>query len=198
MKNNEITTKRKSFIFGRLSIVLTIVGIICFSLCSCNNGANDQSFSNALDDFNYFIDTLISDTEAIDSNSVFSDNTENTLAIDTPTSESYETLSVVSDTTEKIIETIEAPKSDGFSAEFKDAMDSYESFMNKYVAFMKKYKKNPTDFTLISEYAKYITDYAEFCVDFAEWENAELNTEEMKYYIEVQTRVSKRLLEVAD
>ncbi len=84
------------------------------------------------------------------------------------------------------------------NSDFKVAMDSYEEFMNDYVDFMKKYKANPTDLTLISDYADYMSDYAKFMEDFEAWENEDLNTAELAYYVEVQGRVSKKLLEVAE
>ena len=77
-------------------------------------------------------------------------------------------------------------------------MDSYENFMNEYVDFMKRYKANPTDMGLILDYADYMTDYAKFISDFSKWENEELNAAETAYYIDVQTRVNKKLLEVAE
>ena len=85
----------------------------------------------------------------------------------------------------------------GIGADFKKAMDSYEDFMDEYVAFMKKYAKNPTDMSLLVDYSEYMSDYADFIEDFEEWENEDLNSAELDYYIEVQTRVNKKLLEVA-
>lgn len=83
------------------------------------------------------------------------------------------------------------------SKDFKEAMDSYEKFMDEYVSFMKKYKENPTDISLLSDYATYISKYTDFVVDFEKWENQEKNAAETAYYIDVQARVSKKLLEVA-
>ena len=83
--------------------------------------------------------------------------------------------------------------------EFKEAMDSYEEFMNEYVEFMKKYiNSNSTDMSLLSDYSNYVSKYAEMCKDFAKWEDEEMNTAETSYYIDVQTRVNKKLLEVAN
>ncbi len=91
-----------------------------------------------------------------------------------------------------------ADKNDtGISSDFKKAMDSYENFMNEYVTFMKKYKQNPTDLSLLSDYADYMSDYSDFVADFKKWENEDLNSAELSYYLDVQTRVSKKLLEVA-
>ncbi len=86
----------------------------------------------------------------------------------------------------------------GLDPDFKAAMDSYEKFMNKYVAFMKKYRANPTDMSLLAEYADYMSKYADAVEDFEKWEDEEMNAAETAYYIEVQSRVSKKLLEVAN
>lgn len=87
---------------------------------------------------------------------------------------------------------------DGMRPEFKAAMDSYEKFMNEYVDFIKKYEANPSDFSLLADYADYTTKYADFVEDFEEWEDDEdMNAAETAYYIDVQARVSKKLLEIA-
>ena len=88
--------------------------------------------------------------------------------------------------------------SDDINSDFKEAMDSYEEFINEYVDFMKKYKKNPNDISLIKNYADYMSRYAEFASDFSDWENEDLSTAEATYYIEVQSRVSKKMLEIAN
>lgn len=88
--------------------------------------------------------------------------------------------------------------SEELGTEFKAAMDSYEKFMDEYVAFMKKYKANPSDITLIGDYASFMTNYSKYVADFSKWESAELNAAETAYYIDVQARVSKKLLEVAN
>ena len=93
--------------------------------------------------------------------------------------------------------TKEESSKDELSKDFKDAMDSYEKFMNEYVSFMKKYKENPSDMSLLSDYATYMSKYSDFVKDFEKWENEEMNAAETTYYIDVQARVSKKLLEVA-
>lgn len=81
---------------------------------------------------------------------------------------------------------------------FKAAMDSYESFMNDYVEFMKKYNENPSDSELLSEYSDFLNKYTTFMDDFNAWGNKDLNTAETNYYLEVQTRVNKKLQEIAN
>lgn len=88
---------------------------------------------------------------------------------------------------------------DGMRLEFKAAMDSYENFMNEYVNFMKKYMADPSDMSLLMDYADYMSKYSDFVEDFEEWEDDDdMNAAETAYYIDVQARVSKKLLEVAE
>ena len=83
--------------------------------------------------------------------------------------------------------------------EFIQAMDSYESFMNEYCDFMNKYAESDgTDLSLLAEYANYMSKYADVVKDFEAWDSGEMNTAEAAYYLEVQTRISKKLMEVAE
>lgn len=86
---------------------------------------------------------------------------------------------------------------DGMRKDFKDAVDSYEAFMDEYVAFMKKYSDNPSDVGLLADYTKYMSKYADMVEKFDKWESEDLNDAELAYYIDVQARVSKKLLDVA-
>lgn len=101
------------------------------------------------------------------------------------------------DTTDKEPENNDNTDDGGLDPDFKAAMDSYEKFMDEYVAFMKKYSANPTDMSLLADYADYMSKYADFVEDFEKWEDEEMNAAETAYYIDVQARVSKKLLEVA-
>ncbi len=85
----------------------------------------------------------------------------------------------------------------GLRSDFKAAMDSYEAFVDEYVTFMEKYNNNPSDVGLIADYASYMSKYADFAKKFDQWENEDLNDEELAYYLEVQTRVSQKLLAAA-
>ena len=80
--------------------------------------------------------------------------------------------------------------------EFKAAMDSYEEFFDEYVAIMKKYQKNPTDLSILADYTKYMGQYTDMMQKFEKWENEDLNTAELAYYMDVQARITKKLLEV--
>lgn len=86
---------------------------------------------------------------------------------------------------------------DGMRPEFKEAMDSYEAFYDEYCDFMKKYKANPSDITLITEYANMVSKLADMDAKFNAWDESEMNVAELKYYAEVSSRVAQKLLEVS-
>lgn len=79
---------------------------------------------------------------------------------------------------------------------FKAAMDEYESFYAEYCDFLKKYADNPTDITLLSDYADMMSKAEEMDKAFEEWDEDDLNNEELKYYLDVNNRVMKMLADV--
>ncbi len=81
--------------------------------------------------------------------------------------------------------------------DFKAAMDAYEAFVDEYVDIFKKYKANPTDMSILAEYTDYVTRYEEVCETFEAWEDEDLSADELAYYVDVQARVSKKLIELA-
>lgn len=111
--------------------------------------------------------------------------------------ESEETTSKEETKVDDENETDSAELVDGMRPEFKEAMDSYEAFYDEYCDFMKKYKENPTDTSLITEYADMMKTLVDMDEKFKAWESNDLNSEELKYYIDVSSRISKKLLDVA-
>ena len=88
-------------------------------------------------------------------------------------------------------------QSSGLRKEFKDAMDAYEKYMDEYVSFMKKYKANPSDVTIMTQYAKIMQKYNEMVASFNKWQSdSSMNSEELKYYLDVQNRVNKKLADI--
>jgi hypothetical protein len=81
-------------------------------------------------------------------------------------------------------------------ANFRKAMSDYESFMNKYVDFMKKYKNSSDTMSMLADYSKMMQDYAKFADSISKYNQSNLSSEDWAYYIEVTTRVNKKLLEV--
>ena len=86
--------------------------------------------------------------------------------------------------------------SDGMRPDFKAAMDSYEAFYDEYCSFMKKYMENPTDLSLLGEYADMMSKSIEANQKFEAWDESDMNDAELSYYLEVNTRVAQKLLEV--
>ena len=136
--------------------------------------------------------TVSSEIETgVTSEDVFSDETE-----ETPSSEPSET-DVPSDEV-GFSANEETDLIDGMRPDFKEAMDSYEDFFDEYVAFMKKYATSDgSDLTLLTDYVAYMSKYADMMADLEAWDSTDMNTAETAYYIEVQSRISQKLLEVA-
>ncbi len=86
---------------------------------------------------------------------------------------------------------------DTIDPQFKAAMDSYEKFFDEYVAIMKKYNEDPTDMSILDDYIAYMGQYADVMQELEQWGKEDLNATELAYYMDVQARISKKLLEVA-
>ncbi len=103
----------------------------------------------------------------------------------------------------KIIKSIKASKNNskidnasGIDPDFKAAMDAYEAFYDEYCDILQAYSKNPTDMTLLLEYGKLMAKAVEMDEAFEKWESEDLNSEELKYYLEVNTRVMQKMVDV--
>lgn len=79
---------------------------------------------------------------------------------------------------------------------FRKAMDDYESFMNRYVDFMKKYKNSSDVTSMLAEYSTMMQDYAKFADSIKGYNQDNLSASDWAYYLEVTTRVTKKLAEV--
>lgn len=73
-------------------------------------------------------------------------------------------------------------------------MDSYESFFNDYCEIIKKYSANPSNISLMLEYFEYLEKYSEMMEKLDELGESDLSDEELLYYMEVTTRINKKLL----
>lgn len=81
--------------------------------------------------------------------------------------------------------------------EFRAWVDAYEKFMNKYVDFMNKYNKSDgTDLTLIADYASMMSEYADYMEKAEDINENELTADDYKYYLDAQTRITKKLTEI--
>ena len=86
---------------------------------------------------------------------------------------------------------------DGMRPAFKDTMDSYEAFFEEYCAFMAKFQENPTDPDLLTAYADYMSQYADTMSKLETLDDGSLNDEELKYYLDVTTRITEMLADIA-
>ncbi len=77
-------------------------------------------------------------------------------------------------------------------------MDEYESFMNDYVDFMKEYTESGSPASMLTEYLALMEDYSEYINSIDEYDPDEMSVADAQYYLEVTTRVSEKLLEVAE
>lgn len=84
----------------------------------------------------------------------------------------------------------------GMRPEFKEAMDQYEAFYNEYCDFMKKFNANSSDLTLLTKYADMLGKLSAMDEKFDAWEGEDMNDAELQYYLEVQSRITAKLLEI--
>ncbi len=85
---------------------------------------------------------------------------------------------------------------DGMRAEFKEAMDSYETFINEYVDFMNRYYASDDILSMMSEYNDMLSEYSEMSEAFNKWDSEDMNDTEFSYYLDVVTRTTNKLLEI--
>lgn len=90
-----------------------------------------------------------------------------------------------------------APKSDGVDPKLKEFLDSYETFYDEYIVFMKSYTsgKNTDVIGMLSKYTDIMTKYTDFAEKLGKIDANKLSGADYAYYMEVTTRVTKKLLE---
>ncbi len=90
-----------------------------------------------------------------------------------------------------------AEQTSGVDPELKAFLDSYEDFVDEYVAFMKKYMADPTNaVSMLSEYSEIMGKYADFAEKVDQYDSKEMSVEDEKYYLEVTTRCTQKMLEI--
>lgn len=83
----------------------------------------------------------------------------------------------------------------GMRPEFKEAMDAYEEFYDEYCELLTKYDQNPSDLTLLMQYTELLEKSEEMDEVFEKWDDEELNRAELTYYLEVNDRVLRKLMD---
>ena len=182
-----------------LSEVLMCMAIVV-SLGACG-GTTEEAVKKEIE---AVVETAVSDSEESNESHEKSDVVQETLV--TEQSDSAESVDKLPEETEEgdentnnssTEESAEADLIDGMRPDFKEAMDSYETFYEEYCDFMEKYNENPSDLSLIMEYTEMLARSTEMSEKFEEWNTDDLNDAEMKYYMEVNNRVAQMLVDVA-
>ncbi len=115
-----------------------------------------------------------------------------TIATEAPMAETEATQTDAPETEE----TVPTNDSGDIDPEFKAAMDAYESFYVEYCELLKKYMTNPTDLSLLAKYADMMSRAEQMNQAFEAWNEDDMNNEELKYYLDVNNRVMKMLVDI--
>ena len=83
------------------------------------------------------------------------------------------------------------------SPDLKETMDSYEAFMDEYIDFMKRYQESDDTTSLLQDYTNYMAKYSDFMQKVNKLDTSKMSAADSAYYLEVTTRVSKKLLEAS-
>lgn len=158
--------------------VLIIIGLLAVIGCVFGRGSSN-------DDTKKKESTQSAETQVTESNE--SGNSEKKSAAEKPDDKKAE---------DKVEPKSEADETE-IRQDFKEAMDSYEAFYDEYVEFMKKYNADPTNAELMAGYAELLVREADMTRKFDAWESEDMTTAESAYYLEVQSRVIKKLSEIA-
>ena len=92
---------------------------------------------------------------------------------------------------------LERGDADEIRPEFREALDGYGAFFDEYCTFMQMYAADPTDPELLAGYAQFMGRYADAMAGMETLDDGEMNDAEMRYYIEVTSRISQKLLEAS-
>ena len=85
----------------------------------------------------------------------------------------------------------------GVDPELKAFLDSYEDYIDEYVDFMKKYNSDPNNMlSMLGEYGDMMQKYADFAEALDQYDSDNMSAADYKYYIEVTTRCTQKMLEI--
>ncbi len=86
----------------------------------------------------------------------------------------------------------------GVDPNLKAALDEYEAFIDEYIAFMKKYSSDPGNaISMLADYTDMLTRLANFADKINGMDTNSMSAADYAYYMEVVTRVEKKMLTVA-
>ena len=81
----------------------------------------------------------------------------------------------------------------GVTPELKEFLDSYEAFMNEYCDFMETY--DASDLGALVTYMDLLGKYSDFADKADDYDTSEMSDADLKYYLDVTTRIEKRLID---
>lgn len=95
--------------------------------------------------------------------------------------------------------TDDAAVDDEKPTDFYELMDYYEAFFDEYVEFMKDLDDDSlSDLGVLTRYTEFMTKYTQYLEELDEIDEEELSDKELAYYLEVNLRIQKKLLEAMD
>lgn len=172
-------TKKSSSFIWIILIILLCVGAYFFGK---NNGFRQRTNKNFTESLNIFRTATPSFSEKRNVSTTVPGEIRNQLP--TPT-----TAQVSSNT---------SSNPGGVDPDLKEFLDGYEKFMDEYVVFMKRYAANPTDLSLLTQYASMLSElekYSEAADRYSEKES-EMSAADLAYYTAVMIRINNKLLSV--
>lgn len=102
-----------------------------------------------------------------------------------------------SSTTAKQVSTIQSSSpSEEVSKEWKQTLDAYEAFYDEYVEFMKSYDSSTLDTETIDHYTELLKKFNTYSSELENVDEDSLSKADKEYFIEVNGRIQKKLLEV--
>lgn len=90
-----------------------------------------------------------------------------------------------------------ASAGDTVNPEFKEMLDSYESFIDEYIAFMKNYNSSDNQLAMLNDYLKFMEKYMDIMSKLDAINRDDLSGADLAYYIEVTARIAQKLLSLA-
>lgn len=95
------------------------------------------------------------------------------------------------------VKAVNSTSVEGVSSSLKELLDSYEDFMDEYIDFMKKYKSNSSDDTsMLGDYTEIMKKYTDFTTKISSLDTNNMSAADYAYYMEVTTRIYKKLAEI--
>ncbi len=124
------------------------------------------------------------------------DNTPKEMQTNIESEVSADTIEIDCNEKEETSKELNVAKSD---MSWRQFLKDYEAWVDTYVEFMEKYKDNPTDMSLISDYAKFVQQTAEWAEKAEKYQSDLENAspEILGEYVETLGRITKRMVEIA-